>query len=527
MKSENNIQHPPAAEAGAVGSSGSSGSNGSNVMRLRRLGIDTYQELVVYLRSDSHICKSEGFEAQSRVEVRRGDRSILATLNVLHSPLIALHDIGISEAAWRALGGVDGEPVQVMHPAPIQSFSLVRAKIYGRAFTADGAGAIVQDIVSGRYSDIELAALITSCSGSRMDVAETVAMTNAMIESGQRLHWHTKMVVDKHCVGGLPGNRTTLLVVPIVAACGLTIPKTSSRAITSPAGTADTMETLAPVALDTAHMRQVVEREGGCIVWGGAVSLSPADDLLIRVERPLGLDSDGLLVASVLSKKVAAGSTHVVIDMPVGRTAKVRSAEAAQALCRRLQAVGDMLGISVRTIVTDGSQPVGRGIGPALEAMDVLSVLQNSPAAPDDLRQRALLLAGSVLELGGKAAPGAGVALARSVLESGAAWRKFQAICEAQGGLRVPPKAGCTHVLTALHRGEVVAIDNRRLARIAKLAGAPKAPAAGILFHAPLGTRVEVGQPLLTIHAESPGELAYALAFATAQENLISLQDTP
>jgi thymidine phosphorylase len=386
----------------------------------------------------------------------------------------------------------------------------------------------VQDIVGGRYSDIELAALITACSGSRMDVAETVALTRAMINSGQHLHWNADMVVDKHCVGGLPGNRTTLLVVPIVAACGLTIPKTSSRAITSPAGTADTMETLAPVTLDTERMRQVVEREGGCIVWGGAVSLSPADDLLIRVERPLGLDSDGLLVASVLSKKVAAGSTHVVIDIPVGRTAKVRSADAAYALSERLGAVGAQLGISVRTILTDGSQPVGRGIGPALEARDVLAVLANDhQAAPDDLRQRGLLLAGSLLELGGKAAEGKGVALARSVLESGAAMRKFEAICEAQGGMRVPPTATCSHVLTALHQGEVVAIDNRRLARIAKLAGAPKAPAAGILFHAPLGTRVLVGQPLLTIYAESPGELAYAVAYANAQENVVSLQDQP
>ncbi|MDB5821849.1 MAG: thymidine phosphorylase family protein [Herminiimonas sp.] len=528
MKHERDLNLQPEPVPGAA-SSGTSGgtSGGNNILHMRRLGIDTYQEPVVYIRSDSHICKSEGFEAQSRVEVRRKDRSVLATLNVVHFPLIAMCDIGMSEAAWRALGGVDGDPVQVMHPAPIQSFSAVRAKIYGRPFTADGANAIVQDIVDGRYSDIELAALITACSGSRMDVAETVALTRAMIDSGQRLHWNVDMVVDKHCVGGLPGNRTTLLVVPIVAACGLTIPKTSSRAITSPAGTADAMETLAPVALDTARMRHVVEREGGCIVWGGAVSLSPADDLLIRVERPLGLDSDGLLVASVLSKKVAAGSTHVVIDIPVGRTAKVRSADAAHALSERLRAVGALLGTSVRTIVTDGSQPVGRGIGPALEARDVLAVLGNEPGAPTDLRERALLLAGSLLELGGKAGEGKGLALARTVLASGAALRKFEAICEAQGGRRVPPTAGFSYVLVALHQGEVVAIDNRRLARIAKLAGAPKAPAAGVLFHAPLGTVVLVGQPLLTIYAESPGELAYAVAYANAQESLISLRDTP
>ena len=146
-----------------------------------------------------------------------------------------------------------------------------------------------------------------------------------MVKTGKILTWPSDLIVDKHCVGGLPGNRTTLIVVPIVAAFGLMIPKTSSRAITSPAGTADTMEVFAPVNLDIKTMRKVVEQENGCIVWGGSVSLSPADDLLIRIERPMDLDSEGQLVASILSKKIAAGSNHLVIDIPIGSTAKIRT----------------------------------------------------------------------------------------------------------------------------------------------------------------------------------------------------------
>ncbi|NRR30658.1 thymidine phosphorylase family protein [Oxalobacteraceae bacterium] len=496
-------------------------------LRLRRLGIDTYQEPVAYLRSDCPVCKSEGFEARSRIEIWRGERHIVATLNVVHGPLIEMDQLGLSEAAWHALGGADGAPLRVAHARPVPSMSAVRAKIYGRPIGADAASAIVRDVVDGRYAEIELAALITACSGARMDLAETIALTRAMVAVGQRLRWDSEIVVDKHCVGGLPGNRTTLLVVPIVAACGLIIPKTSSRAITSPAGTADTMETLAPVALDLPAMRRVVEREGGCIAWGGAVSLSPADDLLIRVERPLGLDSDGLMVASVLSKKIAAGSSHVVIDIPVGRTAKVRSPQAAHALARRLEAVGREFGIRIEVMLSDGSQPVGHGIGPALEAWDVLAVLQNQSGAPDDLRQRALQLAARVLVMGGKAAPGEGLALARSVLDSGAAWSKLQAICAAQGGMRTPPRAAHTHVLAAQHQGRVIAIDNRRLAHLAKLAGAPKAPAAGLELHAPLGTLLGTGQPLLTLHAESSGELAYALSYAQAQDSLFTIQEAP
>ena len=304
-----------------------------------------------------------------------------------------------------------------------------------------------------------------------------------MVEVGERLRWPAGIVVDKHCVGGLPGNRTTPIVVAIVASLGLTMPKTSSRAITSPAGTADTMETMAPVELDTAAIRRVVEREGGCVVWGGAVKLSPADDILIRVERALDLDTEGQLIASVLSKKIAAGSTHLVIDLPVGPTAKVRSPETAATLSRDLLEVAETFGLHTKVVLTDGSQPVGRGIGPALEARDVLSVLRGAPDAPQDLRQRSIALAGALLELAGAAPPGRGRSEAAEVLDDGRAWSKFQRICEAQGGMRVPPTAGQQQPLLAERAGRVHAIDNRRIARLAKLAGAPDDKAAGVDLH--------------------------------------------
>ncbi|KQV61844.1 MULTISPECIES: thymidine phosphorylase family protein [unclassified Duganella] len=494
-------------------------------LRARRLGIDTYQQPVAYMRRDCKVCLAEGFEAQSRIELQCGGRTVAATLNVVDGGLLDEQDIGLSEAAWEALGAAPGAPVSVSHPAPLASFAAVRGKIHGRPLDDTAAQAIIADIAAGRYPDIHLASFITACSGNRLDLAETIALTRAMAAAGQRMHWPSQVVVDKHCVGGLPGNRTTLLVVPIVAACGMTMPKTSSRAITSPAGTADTMETLAPVAIGIDAMRRVVQQEGGCIVWGGSVTLSPADDVLIRVERPLELDSDGLLVASVLSKKLAAGASHVLIDIPVGRTAKVRSEQAAQQLAARLEGAGQALGLAVQCVLSDGSQPVGVGIGPALEAMDVLAVLQGAPTAPQDLRQRALALAAGVLELGGRAAPGQGMLLAAQTLDSGAAWARFQAICAAQGGMRQPPVAACTHALEARHAGRVIAIDNRKLATLAKLAGAPRAAAAGVRFFAPLGSRLEVGQPVLSIHADTPGELAYALEYAEAQSNLVTVED--
>lgn len=492
-------------------------------LRIRRLGIDTYLEPVVFMRSDCHICRSEGFEARSRLKVHVGDRSIIATLNVVHNHLLQEDEVGLSESAWTLLAPGADSLAYFSHPNPLDSLRHVRAKIYGQRLDEQALRAVVSDIVAGRYSNAHLAAFIAACGGDHLDLGEIVGLTRAMVEAGDRLNWSNPVVMDKHCIGGIPGNRTTLLVVPIAAASGLTMPKTSSRAITSPAGTADTMETLAPVELSPEQMQKVVEREGGCIVWGGAVRLSPADDVLIRVERQLELDSEGQMVASVLSKKVAAGSTHVLIDLPVGPNAKVRSPEAAWHLAAVFEDVGREVGLKIRSVITDGSQPVGRGVGPALEARDVLAVLRGEPGAPADLREHALLLAGQVLEQSGHETRGEGRRSAEHILQSGAAWTKFQAICDAQGGMREPPKAPHTHKITAERDGVVTEIHNRRVALAAKLAGAPDAPAAGVELHVKVGDAVERGQPLFTLYAEAEGELSYALDHFRRQPDLIQI----
>lgn len=494
------------------------------VLRLRSLGIDTHREVVIYMRRDCHVCRSEGFQAQTRVQVGYGDRRIIATVNVVDSDLLAPGEASLSASGWPALGVGPGDAVAVSHAPTLDSLGAMRAKVYGHRLDAGSLDSIVRDVAAGRYSDIHIAAFLSACAGGRMDLQETIDLTRAMVDVGDRIDWGRSPIADKHCVGGLPGNRTTPIVVAIAVAAGLTMPKTSSRAITSPAGTADVMETLTRVDLDLPQMRKVVEREGGCFVWGGALSLSPADDILIRVERPLDIDSDAQLVASVLSKKIAAGATHALIDIPVGPTAKVRSDEDADRLQALLEQVAAAHGIALRVVRTHGTQPVGRGIGPALEAHDVLAVLRGAASAPVDLRMRSLALAGGLLEFCGHSPPGTGHAEAWRLLDSGAACAKFQAICEAQGGLRQPGIAALRDPIVAERSGHVSGIDNRRLARVAKLAGAPDAAAAGLELHVGLGDRVERGQPLFTLHAEAPGELAYAKEYL-ATHPIITLGD--
>jgi len=495
-----------------------------NQLRLKRLGIDTYRQPVIYMHRQCFICRSEGFVAQARVVVALNGREIVATLNVVDSNLVTADEAGLSNCAWQALAGGDGDMLTISHATDPESMRGVRAKLFGETLVQDDWNAIVNDIAAGRYADIHLAAFVSACAAGRMSAQETLALTRAMLQAGGRLAWPQSPIADKHCIGGLPGNRTSLIIVPIIAAAGLTMPKTSSRAITSPAGTADTMEVLAPVTHDLASMRRIVEREGACIVWGGAVSLSPADDTLISVERPLDIDSPAQLVASVISKKVAAGSTHAVIDIPVGPTAKVRSHVAARKLGDLLEYTGRELGLAIQTVFTDGLQPVGRGIGPALEARDVLSVLRRDHDAPLDLRERALLLAGSLLEFCRAVPEGRGHARAAQLLDSGEALKKFMAICEAQGGFGEPVQSAFSHVVEARSSGRIIEVGNRRLARLAKLAGAPRAHAAGIDLHVACWRRVEKGMPLFTLHAESPGELQYALDSLAAGPDLFTLE---
>lgn len=496
----------------------------AHTLKARRLGIVSGPEPLVFMRTDCPVCRSEGLAPRSRVLLRSKAGEAIATIVQISSSLIDRGEAGLSEAAWTKLKVRKGDEIAISHAPTLDSARALRRRVFGHRLDGQDLGPLIREIAQGRYSEVEISAFIAACATLPPDEAETLALTRAMVDAGDRLAWSAAPVLDKHSVGGLPGNRTSPIVVAIVAAHGLTIPKTSSRAITSPAGTADAMEVLTPVDLSLEDMRRVVEREHGCLAWGGAVRLSPADDTLIRVERALDVDPEGQLVASVLSKKIAAGATHCVIDMPVGPTAKVRDEEAAARLKARLERTADALDLKLDVLVTDGAQPVGRGIGPALEAADVLAVLRNEKEAPQDLRAKACRLAGRLLEIGGAAGEGEGEQAAEAAVDDGRALRKLLAICEAQGGFSEPVAAAFQRPLTAETAGRVAEIDNRRLGRLAKLAGAPDAKAAGVVLHVRLGDAVEAGEPLVTLHAETEGELEYGLEYAAANADLITVR---
>ncbi len=484
-------------------------------LRLRRVAIDTYHENVAYLHRDCSVYRAEGFQALSKVEVRAHGRHLLATVNVVDDEaIVGCHELGLSEDAFLQLGASDGQTASVSQAEPPGSIDALHRKIAGERLDREDFQGLARDIAEHHYSKIELTAFVVATNRDELDREEVYFLTEAMVTSGRRHDWQERLVVDKHCIGGIPGNRTSMLVVPIVAAHGLLCPKTSSRAITSPAGTADTMEVLANVELPYDQLTNIVREHRGCLAWGGTANLSPADDVLISVERPLGVDSPGQMVASILSKKIAAGSTHLVLDIPIGPTAKVRSMPQAQRLRRLFEYVAGRLHLSLDVVITDGRQPVGCGIGPVLEARDVMRVLENDPRAPVDLRQKSLQLAGRLIECSPDVRGGDGYAIARDILDSGRALAKMNAIAAAQGAKHFdynqPQLGALRRDVCATETGVVVGIDNVQLARVARLAGAPKIIGAGVDLFRKLGDPVSSGEPLYRVYAGYASDLEFA-----------------
>jgi len=481
---------------------------------LRQVAIDTYKENVAYLHRDCKVYRSEGFQALSKIEIHNQEngQSIIAILNVVDDESItAPGELGLCEQAFSQFGKKENVAVRIAHAPIPDSIKSVHKKIAGDRLSFDDYRGITRDIVANRYSKIEIAAFLVACTEIGLERDEVLYLTKAMIETGRRLDWGEPLVVDKHCIGGIPGNRTTMLIVPIVAAHGMLIPKTSSRAITSPAGTADTMEVLARVELSPQQLHKIVRSQRACLGWGGTAGLAPVDDILIYVERPLLMDSPGQLAASILAKKIAAGATHLIIDIPIGATAKVRSRNGALVLRKLFEYVGDHLGLNLEVVLTDGRQPVGRGIGPVLESRDIMQVLKNDLQAPVDLREKGLHLAGRILEFDPDIRGGQGYAIARDILDSGRALAKMQAIINAQGRNPTPPQIGrLRQAVPASHSGYITAIDNLQLAHIARLAGAPMDKGAGVDLHKKLGDPVNVGESIYSIYAEFPADFEFA-----------------
>jgi len=472
------------------------------------------EQMVATLRSDE--AAKIGVDEGERVRLTYEEKSSLA-LATTPTDGIQPGTVLLSKKVADSLGATDGATVDVVYSPPPLSVQAVRSAVQGKPLTKDMSYAVVNDAVAGILSDAELSAFIVSQAYRTVSMDEVENLTRAMADSGEKLTFG-RTVYDKHSIGGVPGNKVSLLIVPIIAAAGLLIPKTSSRSITSPSGTADTMEVLAPVDLGPAEFKQAALKAGGAIVWGGRLGLAPADDIFIRrIEHPLSLDPASQLLASVMSKKLAVGANYLVVDLPLGLGTKLETEDMVRDLAARFIELGRRLGIYVTCGMTYGSQPVGHAVGCALEAKEALETLAGK--GPTSLIEKSTSLAGLLLEASGLAGRGLGKDMATKILQTGKALKKMREIVGAQGGNpNVKPGdiaiGTQTAVIESPADGYVVEVNNSAINSIAKAAGSPVDKGAGVLLHAKVGYSVKKGDPLLEIFSEYPTKLTDSLDLA-------------
>jgi AMP phosphorylase len=458
-----------------------------------------------------------GVNSSDRIKIIYGSQEMIAIVNIAtHFPR---NRIGFYEEISEVLGLVGDEIVKVEHAELPESITHVRAKVSGKRLKEQEIRKIVVDVVERHLSDVEIAAFITSLNIYGLSMGENEALSKAMVQTGKKLEFGRVPILDKHSIGGIPGDKTSLLVVPIIAAAGFTIPKTSSRAVTSPAGTADRFETLCPVKLSIPEIKRVVKKTNGCLVWGGALDLAPADDLFIKVEYPLGIDP--LLLPSILSKKKAIGASHIIIDIPTGRGAKIKDLAEAYTLASDFIDLGKRLKMNIQCALTYGEQPLGWAVGPALEAKEALLTIMGN--GPEDLVEKAITLAGMLFEIVGLKD---GRKKAQNLLQSGKAEKKLREIIKEQGGNpRIKPEeiviGDKIASIRAEQPGRISWISTERIAQIAKAAGAPKTKGAGIILKKKLGDNAKKNEVLMEIYAERNNKLKTALEIAKKMQPVV------
>jgi AMP phosphorylase len=401
----------------------------------------------------------------------------------------------------------------------------IRKKLVGKALTYKEIHAVMDQIAHKRLGQVLTTYFAASGYSKGFSNEEMYFLTKAMIETGEQLHF-PGIVADKHSVGGVPGTRTTLLIIPIVAAAGFTIPKSSSRAITTPGGTADDMEVLAPVTFTKEQIYKIVEKTNACIVWGGSVDIAPADDELIKVEEPLLFESFDKILISIMAKKIAFGSNHIVIDLPYGEDVKIHRLSDAELFKRKFEYLASKFNVKLHVHIHKTEEPSGRGLGPLLEAKEALIVLEQRADRALDLEKRSVHLAGLLLDLCLEDSGvllkkritkefGSGEKWAQYILKNGHALAKMKEIIKAQGGNpditseKLKPGKFSFEVI-AKKDSQVTRINSKNATIIAKILGAPSNKSSGIYLNRKIGEHTAVGKPLYTLYSENAYNLKEA-----------------
>ena len=457
-----------------------------------------------------------GVHALERISIKtisKHPKEMSTIVDITGDGKIKENEIAISTEIQKRIELRNGQKIDVNFASIPQSLTFIKKKLNKEQLSEKEINEIVKDIVNNSLSDAEIALFVSAMYEHGLVMKETIFLINSILKSGNKLKLRKKFITDKYSIGGIPGNRTTPLVVSICAAAGLTMPKNSSRAITSAAGTADVIETIAKVEFSIDELKKIIKKTNACMVLGGYIGLVPADSEIIRVEKMVGIDPEAQLLASIMSKKLAVGSKYILIDIPYGKTAKVSKKKAID-LKKKFEYLGNHYKKKLKCVLTDGSQPIGNGIGPVLELIDIIKILDPKENGPKDLEKKSLFLSGEILEMTGKAKKGNGSEMARKILYSGKAFRKFKQIIAAQeGNLKKIKKAKFKTDIFIKKGGKIIEIDNIKLNSLARITGCPVDKSAGLYLHHHVGNKLNKNEKILTIYSESKSRLKQAIKF--------------
>lgn len=481
-------------------------------MKLKTKNFNWYAgKPVVFLHSKT--AKKMNVFVDDRVAISFNRKKIYAIVDIF-SKLVKEDEIGISHELTRVMKQGTGKVVEVSISGMSEASALIKKKVSGEILTQKELGLIISEVVHDNLTEAEIAFFTAAEKLNGMTFKEVVNLTKAMVNAGARLKFKGKYVADKHCIGGVAGNRTTPIAVAICASLGIVLPKTSSRAITSASGTADVIETISNVEISLERIKKIVKKTNACLAWGGSLGLAPSDDKIIQVERILNLDIEAQLLASVMSKKIASGANHILIDIPYGRGAKVQSVKDAKKLGNKFYKIAKEFNLKMKVTYTDGSQPIGDGFGPVLEMIDIIKVFENK--GPKDLKEKSIYLATEILKLCGVKNPSK---KARESLESGRAYLKFKEIINAQNGknnfeekLKGLKVGKIKKEFLSPKSGKIIHISNKGINSLCRILGTPETISAGVYLHKHLG-KIKKGEPLLTLYSESQIRMKDAIKF--------------
>lgn len=467
---------------------------------------------------DNKTAKKIGVRAKDRISIKSNSKELITIVDITGT-IIKKDEILVSEEILEELNLKDNQIVDITLAVTPSSLDYIKKKLDNKKLNKKEIKEIISDIVKNSLSESEIALFVSSMYQNGMNFNETIYLIESIIETGHKLKLNKKLIVDKHSIGGVSG-RVTPIVVSICAASGLFFPKTSSRAITSSAGTADAIETIAEVEFSSKELEKIVKKTNACIVWGGGLNMVPADSRIIQVEKMLKIDPEAQLVASIMSKKIAAGSNYIVLHIPYGKYAKVTKKKAIR-LKHRFERLGKYFNKEIKCILSKNKGPYGNGVGPKLEMIDVIKVLNPNEKGPEKLEEISLLLAGELLEMTNKAEKNKGKILAKEILYSGKALNKFKEILIAQKGniknINKLEPAKYEKTFFSKNSFKIRILNNHKINSIARISGCPTDKSAGVYLHVNSGDKVKKGDKLITIYSESKSRLKQAENYYNTQ----------